>query len=149
MPLTNYHRNKLIDYWYRGQTYAPPASLYAALLTAATPAAHTEQTGGNVARAEVARSLAAWAGTQGDGTTAASSGTSGTTSNNGVISFTDSSGATAEISASYVGIFDAAASGNLLEYYEIRDADGNPITRTWYTSDAVEIPAAALRITFT
>ena len=147
MPLTNYHRNKLIDYWYRGQTYTPPASLYAALLTAATAAAHTEQTGGGVARVAIGRTLTDWAGTQGDGTTAASSGTSGTTSNNAEIEFAAS--ASAEISASYVGIFDAAASGNLLDYYEIRDGDGNPITRTWYASDQVAIPAAALRITYT
>lgn len=147
MALTNYHRNKLIDYWYRGQTYTPPASLYAALLTAATAATHTELTSGGVARVSVARSLAAWAGTQGDGTTSASSGTTGTTSNNAQIEFAAS--ASAEISATYVGIFDAVSGGNLLEFFQIKDGAGNAITRTWQSGDPVRVPAASLRITWT
>jgi len=145
--ITSYHANKWFDYWFRGQTYTPPANLYAALLTAATPTSHTEQTGGGVARVSVARSLANFAGTQGDGTTTASSGTSRTTSNNVEIQFAAS--ASGAISASYVGIFDAASSGNLLEYIEIVDGDGDPITRNWEASDEVVIAASALRITLT
>jgi hypothetical protein len=146
MALTDYHRNKLIDYWYRGQTYTPPTNLYIALLTAASATTYTEQTGGGVARVLVARSLAAWAGTQGDGTTTASSGTSGITSNNAQIEFAAS--ATGSISASYVGIFDAASAGNLLDFYQIKDSGGTPITRNWVLGDPVRIPASSLRITY-
>ena len=46
-----------------------------------------EATGGGYARVGVAASLTEWAGTQGAGTTTASSGTSGTTSNNNAITF--------------------------------------------------------------
>jgi hypothetical protein len=47
----------------------------------------TEVSGGSYARASVAASLANFSGTQGAGTTVASTGTSGTSSNNAVISF--------------------------------------------------------------
>lgn len=142
---TDFFRNKLIDYVMRAQSYSLPSSWYAALLTAASRSSHTEQTGGGVARVEIARSLAAWAGTQGDGTTSASSGSSGVTSNNAQIQFAAS--ASAEISASYVGLFDAASSGNLCMFFPLVDGDGNPITRTWYASDPVRVAAANLRIT--
>lgn len=145
--ITSYHANKLIDLLYRAQTYTLPANLYLALLTAASPTTHTEQTGGGVARVSVTRSLTAWAGTQGDGTTTASSGTTRTTSNNATVQFAAS--ASVAISASYVGIFDASTSGNLLEYYPIIDGDDAPITRNWEIGDTVEIAAAALRITLT
>ena len=47
----------------------------------------TEAAGGSYARVTVAASLAAWAGTQGAGTTVASSGSGGQTSNNAAITF--------------------------------------------------------------
>ena len=65
-------------------------------------------------RASVASSLANWAGTQGAGTTVASSGTSvPTTSNNGTITV----GASATSGPSYVwamALYDAASAGNCL-----------------------------------
>lgn len=146
MPLTNYHRNKLIDYWYRGESYAQPSSLWAALLSAATASSHTEVTAGGVARVEISCSTSNWSGTQGDGTTSASSGTTGTTSNNNEIEFVSSAGAT--VTASHVGIFNAASSGNLLEYVAIRDGAGNAITRSWGSGDRVVIPASSLRFTW-
>lgn len=146
MALTNYHRNKLIDYWYRGETYTPPGSLYVALLTAASTSTHTELTSGGVARVTVARSLSAWAGTQSDGSTTASSGTTGITSNNAAITFAAS--ASASVSASYIGIFDASSSGNLLEFFPIRNSAGDAITRTWQIGDAVSIAISQLRITW-
>lgn len=51
-----------------------------------------EPTGGAYARVQVAASLIAWAGTQGAGTTVASTGTDATTSNNAAISFVDPTG---------------------------------------------------------
>lgn len=144
MPTTKYHNNKLIDYLYRGETYNLPASYYAALLTAATFTTHAEQTSGGVSRVAIARSLSAWAGTQGNGTTTVSTGETKTTSNNAVITFAAS--ASAVITASYVGLFDAPSGGNLLEYYPIRDGAGNPITRVWNIGDPVTIDISKLRI---
>lgn len=63
------------------------------------------------ARVGVTSSLANWAGTQGAGTTAASSGTSGQTSNNSTITFgAPTSAQTGVVCA--VGFFDASTSGN-------------------------------------
>jgi hypothetical protein len=145
--LSDYRRNQLIDYLYRGQAHDPGTELFIALGTAASAASATEQTGGGVARVEVTSALANWAGTQAPGTTSASSGTTGTTSNNAAIEFAAS--ASAEISASHVLIYDAASGGNYLESYRIVDSGGNPITRTWQIGDPVQLEAGALQIVLT
>jgi len=87
--LSDYLENKLIDHILRGQTLTAPANVWIALFTAAPNDAGggTEVSGGSYARVQVASSLANWAGTQGAGTTTASSGTGGQTSNNGAITF--------------------------------------------------------------
>lgn len=112
--ISNYLENKLIDQLFRGQSYTFPATVYVSLHTAAPSDSSdgTEVSGGSYARVAVTGSLANWAGTQGAGTTVASSGTSGTTSNNAAITFpapTDDWGV-----VSHVGIYDASTSGNLL-----------------------------------
>src|SRR5690606_21366039 len=86
---SNYLENKIVDWLFRGQAYTPPSTIYVGLLTAAPDDTDggTEVTGGSYARVAVTSSLTNWAGTQGAGTTAASSGTSGTTSNNSAITF--------------------------------------------------------------
>ena len=113
---TDFLENRMIDWFFRGQTYTPPASFHFALFTAAPTDAGggTEVSGGGYARVSVARTLAAWAGTQGPGTTVASNGSSGTTSNNGVITFAAPTANWGQIVA--VGVFDAATGGNLLLY---------------------------------
>jgi hypothetical protein len=60
----------------------------------------------------VTSSLANWAGTQSAGSTIASSGTGGTTSNNGAITFPIPSANWGTVTS--FGIFDAATTGNLL-----------------------------------
>ena len=114
--LSNYTQNKLVDWFLRGQTYTPPASIYVALDTTAGSAAAcgTEVTGGSYARVAVTSSLANWAGTQGAGTTVASNGTSGETSNNVAITFPAPTAAWGSI----VGFcfFDASTGGNELLY---------------------------------
>lgn len=112
--LSDYLENKLIDQLFRGQAFSFPATLHVALLTAAPSdtGGGTEVSGGSYARVAVANSLANWAGTQGAGTTTASSGTGGTTSNNGNITFP---APTANWGAvSHFAVYDAASSGNLL-----------------------------------
>ena len=86
---SNYLENKLVDHLLRGQTLTAPATVYVGLSTTAPGEASfgTEVSGTAYARVAVTSSLANWAGTQGAGTTVASSGTSGLTSNNAAITF--------------------------------------------------------------
>ncbi|HAF44677.1 MAG TPA: hypothetical protein DCK83_06995 [Gallionellaceae bacterium] len=112
--LSDYLENKLVDALLRGQAYTMPVTVYVALATStgSDAACGTEVTGGSYARVAVTSSLANWAGTQSAGSTAASSGTGGTTSNNAAITFpapTASWGLVTEYC-----VFDASTSGNLL-----------------------------------
>lgn len=72
-----------------------------------------EVSGGAYARVSVARSLANFAGTQGAGTTVASSGTGGVTSNNNAITFPAPTGADWGRIV-YWGLYDASSAGNLV-----------------------------------
>lgn len=92
--------NLLIDCILRGQSitlatrtlsWSVVPTFYVAI-TSTLPtdaAAGTEFTGGSYARQPVVSSLTAWSGTQGVGTTVASSGTDGTVENNNSIAFTN------------------------------------------------------------
>lgn len=110
--LTNYAENKVIDALLRGQTLGAPATGYWALgtdtCTDAGPG--TEVSGGSYARVSVASSLTNWAGTQSAGSTVASSGTSGTTSNNAAITFPQSTAAWGNLQS--VWLMDASSAGN-------------------------------------
>lgn len=110
---TDYLANKLIDEIFRGQAYAWPATNYVALFTAAPTNAGggTELSGGGYARVALASTMAALSGTQAPGSTAASSGTSGRTSNNASLIFPDP---TADSTIVAGGLFDASSSGHLL-----------------------------------
>jgi hypothetical protein len=143
--LTDYERNRIIDFRYRAQSYTPPATYYVGILSAATPAGGTEVTGGGLARAAISKSLAAWSGTQAEGSTTASSGSTGLTSNN--VRLQLAATLSAEKTAAYVGIWDASSSGNLLEFYPLTDTDGNGISRTWLIGDEVAIEIGDLEIT--
>lgn len=121
---SDFAENKLIDWFFRAQAIGitgasaaagtGPSSLYVGLLTVAPTdsTGGTEVTGGSYARVTVTSSLANWAGTQGAGTTVASSGTGGTTSNNNAITFPAPTANWGTVVA--VGIYDATTSGNLL-----------------------------------
>ena len=101
--------------------------------------AGTEVTGNAYARVGVTSSMSAtgWAGTQGAGTTVASSGTSGTTSNNGIITFpTPTPAGWGAVTA--VGIYDAATVGNLLIYSALT------VGKTINVGDSVTFPAGSL-----
>ncbi len=110
--LTNYAENKIIDALLRGQTLGAPATGYWALgtdtCTDAGPG--TEVSGGSYARVSVVSSLANWAGTQSAGSTVASTGTGGTTSNNAAITFPQSTAAWGNLQS--VWLMDAASAGN-------------------------------------
>ena len=111
--LTNFAENKVVDALLRGQALGAPATLHFALFTAVADAEAgtvTEVTGGSYARVAVTASLANFSGTQGAGTTVASTGTGGLSSNNGVITFPAPTANWGVVT--HVGIYDASTSGN-------------------------------------
>lgn len=136
--LSDYLENKLTDHVFRGQAYTAPSTIYVALFTSACSdsAAGTEVSGGSYARPGLAASLVNWAGTQAAASTTASSGTSGTTSNNAAITFATPSAGWGTVT--HVGLMDAVTSGNLLVC--------TPLTtsKTINSGDAVAFPAASL-----
>ena len=113
---SDYLENKIIDWLLRGQAFTPPATLHFGLLTANANDAGTltEVSGGSYARVAVTASLGNFAGTQGAGTTVASSGSSGTTSNNNAITFPGPTANWGTITG--MGVWDAPTGGNLLLY---------------------------------
>lgn len=139
MALTNFIENALVDHLLRGVPYTAPATVYVGLFTA-TPSdsgGGTEVAGGSYARASIACSLANFSGTQGAGTTAASSGTSGATSNNISIAFPTPSANWGTVT--HFALFDAPTGGNMLAYAALS------ITRTVNNGDlAPSFPVANL-----
>lgn len=136
---TNYLENKLVDHIFRGQTFTAPAALYVALFTAAPSEAGggTEVSGNGYARVAIANSLANWAGTQSAGSTTASSGTTGVTSNNAAINFPTPT-STGWGTVTHMALMDASTGGNMLFW--------GPLTtsRTVNASDFVSFPIATL-----
>lgn len=114
MNFTDYAENKLIDF-IRGQGLTLPASWYFALGNVADDTGFTEVTGTSYGRAAVARSLANFCGTQGAGTTVASTGTSHVTRNNVAITW-PAAGAGGWTAATQLGVYDASSGGNCWFY---------------------------------
>lgn len=112
--LSDYVENKIVDLLVRGQTFTPPATVYLGLSTTACSdsATGTEVSGGSYARASITSSLANWAGTQSAGSTTASSGTGGQTSNNAAVNFATPSAGWGTVSHWFLA--DASSGGNLL-----------------------------------
>lgn len=150
---TDFFENKFIDWLLRGQALgitgasagagSGPTNTYVALFTANPTDAGggTEVTGGSYARVAVASTLANWAGTQGAGTTTASTGTGGQTSNNNTIAFPAPTANWGTVTG--YALFDASTGGNML------------ITSPLVTSKTVNngdsapaFPAGALTFTF-
>lgn len=120
--MSDYLENKVVDWLLRGQTFTPPATVYVALYTTCPTdsTAGTEVSGGSYARVAVTSSLANWAGTQSAGSTSASSGTGGTTSNNAAITAPTPTANWGTINC--WGVLDAPTSGNLLFYSALTTA---------------------------
>ena len=140
--MSDYLENKLVDQLFRGQAAPTTTTLYIALLTAAPSdsGGGTEVSGNAYARVAVTSSLTNWAGTQSAGSTVASSGTGGQTSNNTVITFPTPTATWGTVT--HFGIYDAASAGNLLFFGTLT------IAKTINQSDTVSFPAASLTITF-
>lgn len=87
--ISDWAENNFIDQVFRAQTWTINSTLDVGLSTAACSdsSVGTEVSGGSYARVSVTRSLANFAGTQSAGSTTASTGTGGQTSNNAAINF--------------------------------------------------------------
>lgn len=112
--LSDYLENKIVDWLLRGQIFSPPTIVYVALATTvgSDVAGGTEVVAAGYARVPVSSTLLNWAGTQAAGSTLASTGTSGTTSNNAVIQFPLPSANWGTVVE--VDVYDASTAGNLL-----------------------------------
>lgn len=112
--LTDYAENKALDALVRGQAIGTPASWHIALFTDtctdAGPGTEVSTSGTGYGRQAVTAGLTQWAGSQSAGSTLASSGTGGTTSNNASITWSASTAAWGNIQS--VGWMDAASAGN-------------------------------------
>jgi hypothetical protein len=137
--MTDYLENKIIDQLFRAQAYTWPTTLYVGLFTAAPSdtGGGTEISGNAYARVAVTNSLANWAGTQSAGSTTASTGTGGTTSNNATILFPTPTPSGWGV-ATHMGVFDASTSGNLLVYAALT------VSKTINAGDVVDFLAASL-----
>ena len=147
--MTDFMENKILDWLLRAQAIGitgataaagtGPATLYVSLFTVAPTdsTAGTEVSGNAYARVAITSSLANWAGSQGAGTTVASSGTTGTTSNNATVTFPTPTPAGWGTVVAF-GIHDAASAGNLLIYSALT------VSKTINPGDAITFAAGAL-----
>ena len=138
--MSDYLENQIIDHLFRAATFSKPAALYYALFTAAPSDAGggTEVSGNNYSRAQLNPSNTNYNATQG-GTTGASSGTGGQTSNAAAITFPTPSGTWGAVT--HIGVFDASSGGNLLMWAPLTTA------KTINSGDAVSFTAG--QFTFT
>lgn len=140
--MSDFLENGLVDQIFRGQTAPTTSTLYIGLYTAAPDdtGGGTELSGSGYARVSVTSSLTNWAGTQSAGSTTASSGTGGGTSNNIAITFPEPTSGWGQVQA--FGVFDAATGGNLLFHGSLT------INKTINEGDTVTFPAGSLAVTF-
>lgn len=137
----DYGENQIVDTIFRAQATSLTANLFVGLSTAACSDAGvgTEVTGGSYARVSIARSLANWAGTQGAGTTTASTGTGGATSNNIAINFATPSASWGTVVSAFIA--DALTGNNIVSCTTLTTS------KAINSGDTVTFPAAALTFT--
>lgn len=139
---SDYLENKLTDLILRGAAFTAPVTIYVSLHTAdpLDAASGTEVSGGSYARVAITANTTNWSGTQSAGSTVASSGTGGASSNNGAITFPSPTASWGTVT--HFGIWDAATTGNLL----VHGALGT--SKTINNGDAApSFAAAALAVT--
>jgi hypothetical protein len=125
-----------------GSTVADGTVVWTEQTTAMLAGTFTEATYTGYARVSQASSLANWAGTQSAGSTAASSGTSGVTSNNNVITFGAPTSAQTGVVAGVI-LADASTAGDIIAWSMLT----NP--KTINNGDAApNFPAAAFTFTW-
>lgn len=139
--LSDYAENHIVDAVFRGQSLGAPATLYFGLSTTACSDSSfgTEVTGGSYARVGVTASLANFAGTQSAGSTTASTGTGGVTSNNAAITFATPTAGWGTVTHWFIA--DAASSGNIWV------CDDLTTSKTINSGDTVSFAIGAMQIT--
>lgn len=140
--LSDYAENKATDLFLRGQAFTAPTPLYFGLSTVACSDSSygTEVTGGSYARVALTANLTNWSGTQGAGTTAASSGTGGQSSNNVAINFATPSAGWGTVVSWFVS--DATTAGNELFCANLT------VSKTINSGDTVSFAIGAITVTF-
>lgn len=119
MNLTNYSRNKLLDFLFRGQSFTQPSTLYFALFT--SPATD-EQPGeepvdSEYHRAAIDCSLTDFSGTDNSTSTSVSEGIDDTIYNISTISWPDPAEDWGVVT--HIGVFDSLVGGNYLYWAEL------------------------------
>ena len=141
---SDYVENKLADLLVRGQAFTAPATVYFGLSTAACSdsSVGTEvANSNNYSRTAVTASLANFAGTQSAGSTTASSGTGGQTSNNAAVNFATPSGSWGTVTHWFLIDSGTYGSGNLLL------CDDLTVSKTINNGDTVSFAIGAATIT--
>ena len=140
--LSDYAENKATDLFLRGQAFTAPATLYFGLSTAACSdsSVGTEVTGGSYARVSLTANLTNWSGTQSAGSTAASSGTGGVSSNNVAVNYTTPSAGWGTVTHWFIA--DASSGGNILFCAALT------ASKTINSGDSVSFAIAAVSVTF-
>jgi hypothetical protein len=139
--LSDYVENKVIDLLFRGQAFTAPSTIYVGLSTAACSdsSVGTEVSGGSYARVSITASLANFAGTQSAGSTTASSGTGGQTSNNAAVNFATPTAGWGTVTHWF--LIDASSGGNLLVCATLTTS------KTINTGDTVSFAIGAMTVT--
>ena len=122
MILSNYIRNKLIDFLFRGVSYTPPANLYIALCKAtptetSTGSTISEISGGNYQRIAVPSTYNNWLTTQGN-IAATSNGTTGRTGNAHPITWNNITWSDTVVAVAFC---DASTGGDLILFSELEE----------------------------
>lgn len=146
MAMTNYLRNKIVDWYHRQVSFTPPTSHWIALVTSTPNAgtAGTEVSGTGYARQQITLSTTSMASTGGDTTTTnPSAGTTGKTSNNAAVNFGTAGSAWGTVVAWEA--YDASTGGNRLHFGNLVDSGGAAAPRSIATSDPVNFPISALQ----
>lgn len=138
---SDYVENKAVDFIFRQQAWSAPATLHFGLSTTACSdsSTGTEVTGGSYQRAAVAASLGNFAGTQSAGSTTASTGTGGATSNNSAINFATPTAGWGTVTHWFIA--DASSGGNIYICAALTQS------KTINTGDAVSFAAGAAVVT--
>jgi hypothetical protein len=137
---TDFLENKIIDHLFRATTWTKPAALYLALFTSppSDSGGGTEVIGGAYTRVAFPPSDTNWTATQG-GTTGASSGTGGQTTNALAITFPAPTANWGTVT--HFAVMDASVGGNMLIW------DALVASRTILSGDpAPSFPIGALAI---
>lgn len=140
--LADYAENKMVDLVFRAQAWTPASTLYVGLSNTACSdsSVGTEISGNGYARVAIASSLANWAGTQSAGSTTASSGTGGQTSNNIAITFPTPTGTWTGVG--WFHITDASTGGNIYICQALTSA------KTVNAGDTVSFAIGSITVTF-